>query len=56
MPPLTTIAQPHEEKGRLAAEWLLEAIAERRMRRGRRTLLPTELVVRKSTAPPAGRR
>ncbi len=56
MPPLTTIAQPHEEKGRLAAEWLLEAIAERRMRRGRRTLLPTQLVVRKSTAPPGGRR
>jgi DNA-binding LacI/PurR family transcriptional regulator len=56
MPPLTTIAQPHEEKGRLAADWLLEAIAERRMRRGRRTLLPTQLVVRKSTAPPADRR
>jgi DNA-binding LacI/PurR family transcriptional regulator len=56
LPPLTTVAQPHEEKGRLAAEWLLEAIASRRRpRRGRRALLPTELVVRKSTAPPRGR-
>ena len=25
-PALTTVAQPHEEKGRVAAEWLLEAI------------------------------
>jgi DNA-binding LacI/PurR family transcriptional regulator len=56
LPPLTTVAQPHEEKGRLAAQWLLEAIASgRRPRRGRRALLPTELVVRKSTAPPRGR-
>jgi DNA-binding LacI/PurR family transcriptional regulator len=56
MPPLTTVAQPHEEKGRLAAQWLLEGIASgRRTRRGRRALLPTELVIRKSTAPPPGR-
>jgi DNA-binding LacI/PurR family transcriptional regulator len=52
-PALTTVAQPHEEKGRLAAEWLVEAIE-----RGsasderRRVILPTELVVRESTAPP----
>ena len=26
-PPLTTVAQPHEEKGRLASQWLMEAIA-----------------------------
>ena len=25
-PPLTTVAQPHEDKGRIAAEWLIEAI------------------------------
>jgi DNA-binding LacI/PurR family transcriptional regulator len=53
-PPLTTIAQPHEEKGRLAAEWLLEAI-EGREEDGdsrRRAILPTELVLRDSTAPP----
>ena len=52
-PPLTTVAQPHEEKGRLAAEWLLEAIAGAgpRLRR-RRAILPTELVIRESTAAP----
>jgi DNA-binding LacI/PurR family transcriptional regulator len=56
-PPLTTVAQPHEEKGRVAAEWLLEAIGSRRGRRDRRrrALLPTELVVRDSTAPPPRR-
>jgi DNA-binding LacI/PurR family transcriptional regulator len=56
VPPLTTVAQPHEEKGRLAAQWLLESIASgRRPARRRRALLPTELVLRKSTAPPRGR-
>jgi DNA-binding LacI/PurR family transcriptional regulator len=54
-PPLTTVAQPHEEKGRLAAEWLIEAVEAGRnaRRRRRRAILPTELVVRGSTAPPA---
>ena len=51
-PPLTTIAQPHEEKGRLAAEWLLEEIAGPRSRKHRRAILPTRLVVRESTGPP----
>ena len=51
-PPLTTIAQPHEEKGRLAAEWLLEEIVGPHPRSRRRAILPTKLVVRKSTAPP----
>jgi len=56
-PMLTTIAQPHEEKGRLAAQWLLEEIADRRpQRRRRRTILPTELVVRGSTGPPPNAR
>jgi DNA-binding LacI/PurR family transcriptional regulator len=51
-PPLTTVAQPHEEKGRLAAQWLVEAIeAKARPGRRRRRLLPTKLVVRSSTAP-----
>jgi DNA-binding LacI/PurR family transcriptional regulator len=56
-PPLTTVAQPHEEKGRLAAEWLVRDIARGRDpgRRRRQALLPTELVVRESTAPPPGR-
>jgi DNA-binding LacI/PurR family transcriptional regulator len=49
-PPLTTVAQPHEKKGRLAAEWLLEAIEHGRDSLGlRREILPTELVVRETT-------
>ena len=55
-PPLTTIAQPQEEKGRLAAQWLIEAMERGPAapgRRRRRAILPTELVVRQSTAPPA---
>lgn len=53
-PPLTTVAQPHEEKGRLAAEWLVKAIEDGRPLRGRRrrAILPAKLVVRESTAPP----
>jgi DNA-binding LacI/PurR family transcriptional regulator len=53
-PPLTTVAQPHEEKGRLAAEWLIEDIERPAgsRRRRRRALLPTQLVIRESTAPP----
>ena len=50
-PPLTTIAQPHEKKGQLAAGWLLEAIEHGRNSVGlRREILPTELVVRQTTA------
>jgi DNA-binding LacI/PurR family transcriptional regulator len=44
-PPLTTVAQPHEEKGRLA----IELLSARRKRA--RLILPTELVVRASTGP-----
>ena len=60
-PPLTTVAQPHEEKGRLATERLLDAIEHRADsdERFTRDILPTELVVRESTAqvpgPPPGR-
>jgi len=55
-PPLTTVAQPQEGKGRLAAQWLVEDVerGERRRRRRRRAILPTELLVRESTAPPRG--
>jgi DNA-binding LacI/PurR family transcriptional regulator len=53
-PPLTTVAQPHEEKGRLAAEQLIEAIERGGNGEPRRTLLPTELILRESTAPPSG--
>jgi DNA-binding LacI/PurR family transcriptional regulator len=51
-PPLTTVAQPHEEKGRLAAEQLIDAIERGGTGEPSRTLLPTELVVRGSTATP----
>jgi DNA-binding LacI/PurR family transcriptional regulator len=55
-PPLTTVAQPQQEKGRLAAQWLIEDIERGAGPRGRdrQTILPTELVVRESTAPPRG--
>lgn len=53
-PALTTVAQPHEEKGRLAATWLVDAIERGVTLRGRRrrAILPVELVVRASTAAP----
>jgi len=56
-PALTTVAQPHDEKGRLAAEWLVRALDRGTALRGRRkrAILPTELVVRESTAPPRKR-
>ena len=51
-PPLTTVAQPHEEKGRLAAQWLLEDVERGSVpARGREEILPTELVVRETTGP-----
>jgi DNA-binding LacI/PurR family transcriptional regulator len=53
-PPLTTVSQPQEEKGRLAARYLLEEVESGAAASGRsrNTILPTELVVRGSTAPP----
>jgi DNA-binding LacI/PurR family transcriptional regulator len=55
-PALTTVAQPHEEKGRVAAEWLVDAIERGQpLPDDRRLILLTELVVRDSTAPPKGR-
>jgi DNA-binding LacI/PurR family transcriptional regulator len=55
-PALTTVAQPHEEKGRVAAEWLVDAIEHGQpLPDDRRVILPTELVVRDSTAPPKRR-
>jgi DNA-binding LacI/PurR family transcriptional regulator len=56
-PPLTTVAQPHEEKGRLAAQWLMEDVERvQGTDDDRRAILPTELIVRESTGPPSGRR
>jgi DNA-binding LacI/PurR family transcriptional regulator len=48
-PPLTTVAQPKFELGRVAARMLLERIDQRALA-PRRRLLPTQLVVRHSTA------
>jgi DNA-binding LacI/PurR family transcriptional regulator len=47
-PPLSTITQPHREKGETAARMLLRPGAQ-----PRRVVLPTALVERESTAPPA---
>jgi DNA-binding LacI/PurR family transcriptional regulator len=46
-PALTTVHQPHHDKGVAAAEWLLDPDA-----RPASQILPVELVVRSSTAPP----
>ena len=52
-PTLTTVRQDFSEKGRLAATLLIEALAQASApARARHRLLPTELVVRESTAPP----
>jgi DNA-binding LacI/PurR family transcriptional regulator len=51
-PALTTIAQPTEDKGRLAARALLDALERDGLPEPTRTVLPTRLVVRGSTAPP----
>jgi DNA-binding LacI/PurR family transcriptional regulator len=55
-PPLTTVAQPTEHKGELAAQALLRALepdgAEGEAADPPRTILPAELVVRGTTAPP----
>lgn len=49
-PPLTTVRLPAYELGQAAGRALLDRIAARTM--PSRTLLPTELIVRDSTAPP----
>lgn len=54
-PSLTTVRQDVTAKGRVAAELLLQAISDRRAGRRRtatHVMLPTELVVRESTAAP----
>jgi DNA-binding LacI/PurR family transcriptional regulator len=60
-PPLTTVAQPIEHKGELTAKALLRALergegdaAPAESEAPRRTILPTELVIRGTTAPPPG--
>ncbi len=59
-PALTTVRQDIRAKGQAAAAALTAAIEAARTGtkppRAKRVLLPTELVVRDSTAPPRGRR
>jgi DNA-binding LacI/PurR family transcriptional regulator len=58
-PGITTIRQPLREMGLLASEWVVDAIKARELRREQRPRLhraPPELVVRMSSAKPAGRR
>jgi LacI family repressor for deo operon, udp, cdd, tsx, nupC, and nupG len=49
---LTTVAQPVHEQGRVAAQQVLAALADDEWR-PEQVVLPTELVVRRTTAPPA---
>ncbi len=51
-PPLTTVRLPAYELGRAVGTALLDRIAGREVQD--RTILPTELVIRSSTGPPAG--
>jgi DNA-binding LacI/PurR family transcriptional regulator len=53
-PFLTVLAQPAYELGRCAAELLLDRLKSPDKTRRREILLPGELIVRRSTAPPAG--
>jgi DNA-binding LacI/PurR family transcriptional regulator len=51
-PPLTTVNQPTERKGELAARLLLDAVQGGDATDRERTVLPTELVVRGTTGSP----
>nr|WP_307793893.1 LacI family DNA-binding transcriptional regulator [Actinotalea soli] len=51
-PPLTTVAQDFHLIGQLLVDLLLEQVRDRKDLADHRTLVPVELVVRSSTAPP----
>ena len=51
--PLTTVAQPACRIGRASVEKLLELLQSGTLAE-RRLVFPPELIIRKSTAPPAG--
>ena len=53
-PPLTTVHQPMEEVGALAASLLLDQLREPAAERDTTSLLPAELVIRQSVVPPDG--
>ena len=51
-PQLTTVHQPHVEKGWRAADLLLKSLRSDETHEPVQIILPTELVVRATTAPP----
>jgi DNA-binding LacI/PurR family transcriptional regulator len=51
-PPLTTVAQPVESMGRIATELLIKNIKNGNIGVHQKIILPTELIIRSSTAPP----
>ena len=53
-PPLTTVRQPIQRMGTLAAETLIDLISHPQPQ-PRRIVLPTELLIRESSGPPTGR-
>jgi LacI family transcriptional regulator len=53
-PPLTTVRQPIQRMGTLAAETLIDLISYPQPQ-PRRIVLPTELLIRESSGPPIGR-
>ena len=53
-PPLTTLRRPQRDYGAAAMQFLLERIENRGPALPRRRMYPCELIVRGSTAPPAG--
>ncbi len=52
-PPLTTVAQPVESMGRIATELLIKNIVSGNIGIHQKIILPTELIIRSSTAPPS---
>jgi DNA-binding LacI/PurR family transcriptional regulator len=55
-PPLTTVAQPKQEAGEKAVEYLIQRMGKDYSGGARHTLLDIELIVRGSTAPPSSAR
>ena len=53
-PQLTTVHQPLQEMGKLATQMLLESInnSEEKVKKSTSKILPTELIIRETTAPP----
>jgi LacI family transcriptional regulator len=54
-PSLTTVREPFQEMGYQAADRLLKMIQGKRVK-GKHVILPVELIIRKSTAPPPSRK